>query len=173
MVMFAPLIGGAIGPLISGAVAETLGWRSVVWGSAALMGLCQILFLAMFRETYKVVILRKRAATLRRETGNDALRTAFDGEKSKETLWEAIVRPVKVFAGSKVLILICLFGSVMFSYFYVMSVTLADIMQDLYGFSPAEAGFSFIFFSKWPRTSPRLYYSRSHVQQAWAPSFPL
>lgn len=125
-VQLAPLVGGAIGPAISGAIAESLGWRRVVWMSVALAGACELVFLACFRETYRVPILRRRAARLRRETGNGALRTVFDlgGQRDAQKVWEAVMRPFLVFFGSGVLQAMCLFGGMVFTYFYIMSVTL-------------------------------------------------
>jgi len=148
-IMFAPLIGGAIGPAIAGAVAQSTGWRQVLWMSAALAGACELLFLFCFRETYKVPILRRRAAKMRSETGNAKLRTEFDGgERSWRLLWESVLRPVAVLFGSSVLIALSLFGSVVFSYFYVMAVTLPDILESRYGLSPALTGSAFMSFSE-------------------------
>lgn len=125
-VQVAPLVGGAIGPAISGAIAESLGWRRVILLSVALASCCEVVFLCCFRETYKVTILRRRAERLRRETGNAALKTLFDLEEKHDAakLWEAVMRPVLVFCSSSVLQALSLFGGLVFSYFYIMSVTL-------------------------------------------------
>ncbi|KAK7890096.1 hypothetical protein LTR67_008561 [Exophiala xenobiotica] len=170
-IMLAPLIGGAIGPAISGAIAQSLGWRQVVWMSVILASVCEVLFLTCFRETYKVPILRRKAAKLRQETGNMSLRTAFDIDidvdhddgdgdddddakttkrktsQPKTQFWESIMRPIVVFADSIVLQALALYGSMTFSYFYMMSTTLPDILQDIYHLSPAQTGSSFIVFS--------------------------
>ena len=57
------------------------------------------------------------------------------------------MRPAVVLFGSGVLQAMSLFGSVTFTYFYVMSTTLPDILQDIYGLSPAATGFAFVSFS--------------------------
>ena len=109
-----------------------------------------MVFLTCFRETYKVTILRRKAARLRLETRNPSLRTAFDVDddpKSKK-LWTAIVRPFTVLAGSGVLQILSLFGSIVFTYFYIMATTLPDILETMYGLSPAVAGSALISFSK-------------------------
>lgn len=150
LLLLAPLIGGAIGPAIAGAVAQSLGWRWVVWMSAILAGACELVFLTCFRETYKVPILLRRAAKLRRETGNTALRTAFDSDSdgSAKKFRSSIMRPATVFFGSGVLQVLSLFGSFVFTYFYIMSTTLPDILERFYGLSPAAVGSIFLFFSK-------------------------
>jgi MFS family permease len=150
-IMLAPLIGGAVGPAISGAIAQSSNWRNVIWMSTALAGACELAFLTCFRETYKVTILKRRAARLRKETGNLSLRTVFDTDE-KETrgreFWNSIMRPTTVFFGSGVLQAISLFGCVTFAFFYIMSTTLPDILEGIYGLPPALTGSAFICFSK-------------------------
>ncbi|KAI0453053.1 MFS transporter [Xylaria acuta] len=150
IIALAPLIGGSLGPAIGGAIAETLGWRWVLWLSVALALACEIIFFTLFRETYKVTILRRRAARLRTETGNPKLRTIFDtndGQSSLHKIWECAVRPAIVLSGSSVLQVVSLHGALMFSYYYVFSTTLPDILQQLYGLSAAATGLAFIAFS--------------------------
>ncbi|OAP63801.1 hypothetical protein AYL99_03028 [Fonsecaea erecta] len=152
-IMLAPLLGGAIGPAIAGAIAETLGWRQVLWVGVTLASACEIAFLTCFRETYKVTILNRRVARLRKETGNLALRTAVDVDdaeanvKGSTKLWDSVLRPFVVFFDSGVLQAMSLFGSLVFTYFYVMSTTLPDILEGIYGLSPALTGSMFITFS--------------------------
>ncbi|KAI0447642.1 MFS transporter [Xylaria telfairii] len=149
-IALAPLIGGSLGPAIGGAIAETLGWRWVLWMSAALAFTCEIIFFTFFRETYKVAILRRRAAKLRAETGNPKLRTVYDmndGQSSLHKIWECAVRPAIVLSDSSVLQVMSLHGALMFSYYYIFSTTLPDVLQQLYSLSAAETGLAFIWFS--------------------------
>lgn len=150
LIQLAPLIGGAVGPAISGAIAETLGWRKAMWMSVILATSCEVVFLTLFRETYKVPILRRKAARLRRETGNTSLRTVFDTDNSPRArkVWVAITRPFTVLAGSGVLQGLSLFGSIVFTYFYITATTLPDVLETMYGFSPAAAGSALVTFSK-------------------------
>ena len=149
LIALAPLVGGAIGPALAGYIAEGLGWRMVLWISAALALFCEVTFLLLFRETFKVKILSKRAAKLREETGNQNLRTVYElqGEAENASLWTQVMRPVVVLFGSGVLQAMSVFGSVVFTYFYVMSTTLPDILETIYGLSPAATGAAFMSFS--------------------------
>lgn len=150
-IMLAPLIGGAIGPAISGAIAETLGWREMLLISAGLATVCEIAFLTFFRETFKVPILNRRAARLRSESGDPTYRTVFEIENSKKTgsqFWEQVLRPFVVFFGSGVLQALSLIEAVAFTYFYVMSTTLPEILENMYNLSAAATGAAFIAFSK-------------------------
>lgn len=150
LIMLAPLLGGAIGPAIAGAIAETLGWRQILWMSAALMTTCEVVFLCCFRETYKVIILRRKATRLSKETGH-TLQTIYDVEESKqsstENFLESITRPFLVFFGSGVFQALSLFGGMTFTFYYIMTTTLPDILEGIYGLSPALTGFCFISIS--------------------------
>lgn len=151
LIMLAPLLGGAVGPAIAGAMAQSVGWRYVLWFSAALASAAELAFLMFFRETYKVRILRKRAKRLRTESGKASARTEFDddnpGKSSSEKLWATVMRPAVVLLDSGVLQALSLYGSVVFSWFYIMATTLPDILEDIYGLSPTMTGTAFMSFS--------------------------
>lgn len=149
LIMLAPLLGGAVGPGIAGAIVQTATWRHIMWMAIGLASAAELAFLLLFRETYKVAILQRRAAKLRNETGIQSLKTEFDGdEEGGSALWENMKRPAIVLSGSSVLQLFSLYGAVMFSFFYIMSTTLPDILLNLYGFDPALTGTSFMSFSE-------------------------
>jgi MFS family permease len=152
LIMLAPLLGGAIGPAISGAIAETLGWRNILYMAAIVAIICEIAFFTLLRETYKVPILQRRAARLREETKNESLRCAFEVDgKSDVVGWAAlrtaITRPVIVLVDSLVLQIISIYGGVVFTLYYIMATTFPTILREVYGFSPAKIGSSFLMFS--------------------------
>ncbi|KAI6856469.1 hypothetical protein KC338_g4503 [Hortaea werneckii] len=154
LVMLAPLIGGAVGPAIAGAIAQSSGWRQIMCMSLALAIFCEILFLTCFRETYKPVILRRRQNIHKRHATSSAdeqLETTPAGANEKITephaLRTAIIRPLKVFTGSFVLQILSLYGAVVFSLFYIMSTSLPEILREQYHLSPTLVGSSLISFS--------------------------
>ncbi|KAK7432205.1 hypothetical protein QQZ08_001150 [Neonectria magnoliae] len=139
LLMCAPLIGGAVGPVVSGLIAELVGWRVVVLIGAALAVACEVLFLTCFRETYKLTILRRRVQKM----GKGSARRG----PGMDVVLKSVSRPFSVLFGSGVLSALSLFGSVSFSYFYILSVSLPGILQDVYHFTPAETGSAFIALS--------------------------
>ncbi|KAK4131587.1 MFS general substrate transporter [Trichocladium antarcticum] len=159
LIYLAPLVGGAAGPLVASAVAQAYGWRAVVWMAAALSAACEVLFLTCFRETYKVAILRRRAAAMAAHAAGSGktFRTAFDddaeavgrGERAAgwRALRDAVLRPAVVLFGSGVLLVMSLFAAVVFTFFYVMSTTLGDILADRYHLSPIAVGSCYAVFS--------------------------
>lgn len=148
LVMLAPLIGGAVGPAISGAIAQTLGWRQVLLIAAGLAVVCEILFLTCFRETYKMAILRRRLKRVQEESGEFRKARLQNGHEDLWKLWHSITRPFAVLFGSSVLLMLSIFSAVGFSYFYVLCISLPQILQGVYGFTPAQTGSAFMSFSK-------------------------
>lgn len=150
LISFSPLIGGSIGPAIAGAIAEKIGWRWVLVISALLIGTAEALTLTCFRETYKVVILKRRANRLRVSEESAALITATDGKlkhRSGTELLESITRPFYVFGSSGVLLALALYGSLAFAHFYNISTTLPHILETKYGLTPKATGGCLIAFS--------------------------
>ncbi|KAI6355034.1 hypothetical protein MCOR31_011299 [Pyricularia oryzae] len=155
--IFAPMLGGAVGPMLSGAVAQTLGWRSFIWISAGLAAGCELIFLCFFRETYKVAILKKRRTAAVGEAKERSRRVAYgtvqDCQKvespasNRQMLYEAILRPGIVLWGSGVLLALAFAGSISFSYFYIISVTLPELLAERYGMTPVQTGASLLSWS--------------------------
>jgi MFS family permease len=158
LIMLAPLLGGAIGPAISGAIAETLGWRKILWMSGAVAIICEVLFFTLLRETYKVPILQRRAARLRKETKDESLKCAWEAGDADTTLWwsvlrTSITRPVTVMLDSSVLQILSFYGGLVFTFYYILATTLPGMLRDIYGFSPALTGSSFLTFSRYQSLS--------------------
>ncbi|KAJ5334370.1 uncharacterized protein N7506_008153 [Penicillium brevicompactum] len=141
LVMFIPLSGGTVGPVISGAILQTLGWRTVVWISVGMAIICQFLFIAFFQETYKIQILRRRMARVSREIGASEKRE--DPKTNLSSLRTSVMRPAVVLFKSGVLAALLPFGSFIFSHFYIVSTTLPDILKTAYGLPPSAIGLAF------------------------------
>ncbi|CAK7233403.1 hypothetical protein SEUCBS140593_008589 [Sporothrix eucalyptigena] len=186
LVQLTPLLGGAIGPAIGGALADTMGWRSVLWLSTGLGLACNLLVWAAFRETYAPAILRARRHRLREgreepyvpqtkqattaivhsSPSSSSLSSANSDNVSPTPpladpssvgtspsssglrhIRDAVLRPAILLADSFVLAALAIYGAIIFSYFYVMSVSLPDILENRYGFTSAATGSSFLVFS--------------------------
>ncbi|RAL60453.1 hypothetical protein DID88_000228 [Monilinia fructigena] len=130
--MLAPLLGGAVGPAITGEIAQSVGWRNVLWLAAVMAGVCE-----------------RRVARLKKENGDLALKAAVEEECEHTVIaiWTAVKRPAAVFGESFVLQMLSFHGAIMFTFFYILSTTLPEVLKNVYGFLPATIGFSFLFFS--------------------------
>jgi MFS family permease len=117
-IMLAPILGGAVGPAIAGSIADLVGWRSVLLLSATLASICEIAFFFLFKETYTVQ------------------------KRSKEDF----IRPIIIFWNSSILQAMAIFAGLAFTYFYIISTTLPDILEG-YELSPALIGVAFVSVS--------------------------
>lgn len=86
-----PMNGPVTGPIIGGFVAQYLGWRWTNWIVLILSGLGWILC-ASIKETYAPVILQKKAAKRRKETGDDRWWCRYDQKLSCRFPSRIIVR---------------------------------------------------------------------------------
>jgi multidrug resistance protein len=76
-----PANGPVYGPILGGFIFEYLGWRWTNW-VVLIFGSVVFGLMCCIKETYAPVILRQRAAKLRKETGDPRWWTRYDGEIS-------------------------------------------------------------------------------------------
>ncbi|KAG8731223.1 hypothetical protein FRC11_004697 [Ceratobasidium sp. 423] len=68
-------MGPCIGPLIGGFIGETIGWRWIYWVLFIFVGAVFAATVFLMPETLSPVLLRRRAARLRKETGDPTLKS--------------------------------------------------------------------------------------------------
>ncbi|RAH69839.1 MFS transporter [Aspergillus aculeatinus CBS 121060] len=142
-----PILGPVIGPIAGSFVCANIGWRWVFWIIAIATGVMLIATLFCYRETYSVVLLERKAAHLRKETGNEKYRSKFDrGTPRKEIFRLAAVRPVKLLFLSPTVLLMALFGAVSYGYLYLMFTTITAIFEEVYGWRQEICGLAYLGF---------------------------
>ncbi|KAI9752406.1 MAG: Meiotic Sister-Chromatid recombination aldehyde dehydrogenase [Chaenotheca gracillima] len=147
MAIFAmgPLLGPVIGPVIGGYLSEAKGWRWVFWLLALISGVVTISALVFMRETYPITLLKRKAARLRKSTGNQQLRSKLDtGIPPRELFARSIVRPAKMLLFSPIVLLLSLFMTVVYGYLYLLFTTFPLVFQEQYGFSTGSVGLAYI-----------------------------
>jgi len=70
-----PFIAPVLGPTVGGFLSEAKGWRWTFWFTAIVTGAFEICFLAAYRESYSVAILRRKTRRLQKQTGNKRFRS--------------------------------------------------------------------------------------------------
>lgn len=140
-----PFIAPVLGPTIGGFVSEAMGWRWTFWLTAITTGAFQVCFLVAYRESYKVTILERKARYLRKESGNDLLRSRYDtGVSSSRLLGQSMARPVKTLFLSPIVLFVSICGAFATSYTYVIITSLTQIFEDTYGFSTQLVGLAYL-----------------------------
>ncbi|KAF6224762.1 hypothetical protein HO133_009956 [Letharia lupina] len=141
----APLIGPVLGPVIGGYVSQAIGWRWLFWLAAIFAGVTEIGFLAFFRETYKVRILERKAARLRKVTGDDSYRSVHHVTHTiMGFLTVSVMRPARMLFLSPVIFLLGLYVALVYAYTYVLLTTMTEVFEQRYGFSTGSASLTFL-----------------------------
>ncbi|KAF5384078.1 hypothetical protein D9615_003429 [Tricholomella constricta] len=121
-------LGPCIGPLIGGWIGERAGWRWLYWVLFIFTGVCFI-FTLFIPETLAPVLLNRKAARLRKETGDDNNKTLEELERAPllETLQIAISHLSFVYA-------------LLYLLFFAFPIAFGEIR----GFSPGITGTTFV-----------------------------
>lgn len=106
-----------------------------------------ILTIIWYRESYGPVVLERKAARMRKATGNPDLRSIHDkGKLSPRLFATALARPLKLLFGSPIVFLMALYAATTYGYLYLMFTTITAIFTTEYGFSAGIAGLSYLGF---------------------------
>lgn len=120
-----------LGPIAGGVVSEAKGWRWTFWLTTIITGAFELGFLILYRETYKVAILSKKARRLNKPTTAGHFRTQYDtGISPLRLLGQSAIRPVKLFLVSSVISLVSICGAFASSYTYIIITTLTGVFED-------------------------------------------
>ncbi|KAI9663534.1 MAG: hypothetical protein M1831_002543 [Alyxoria varia] len=140
-----PLAGPVVGPVIGGFLSQAKGWRWVFWLLTIVGGTLAVTSVFLLRETYAPVILERKAARLRKETGNQNLRSKLDeGLPPREFFRRAVVRPTKLLFLSPIVFLLTLNVSIVFGYLYLLFTTFTYVFEAQYGFTTGTAGLTYL-----------------------------
>ena len=99
----------------------------------------------VWRETYAPILLARKAARLRAETGNSALRSKYDiGLAPWPYFKRGIGRAMKFLFGVPVVAFTSVYMGLLYSYFYLLIVTITPTFQEVYGFSTGVTGLAYL-----------------------------
>ncbi|KAI5358695.1 putative major facilitator superfamily, MFS transporter superfamily [Septoria linicola] len=113
-----PLLGPVIGPVCGGFLSEYV--------IAMATAVCAVAAFFVMRETYAPTLLEREAAKLRKETGNQDIRSKLDnGLTPKQLFLRAIVRPTKMLFLSPICGLMSLYMSLVLGCSYIFAIQTA------------------------------------------------
>ncbi|SMR47412.1 unnamed protein product [Zymoseptoria tritici ST99CH_3D1] len=145
MFMAATTWGPLLGPIVSGYVAPAMGWRWTYWVGLMIAGVTWP-FVMFLPETYGPVLLQRRAARLRRETGDAGIVAPIEMQRQtwQEFCTVVLTRPVRMFLNEWIVLFSCLYLSVAYAIFYIFFQAYPIIFQGVYGMSAGEQGLTFL-----------------------------
>ncbi|KAH7370005.1 major facilitator superfamily domain-containing protein [Rhexocercosporidium sp. MPI-PUGE-AT-0058] len=139
-----PMNGPVTGPLIGGFAAEYLGWRWTNWLVMILSGAGWI-FCSSMQETYAPVILQRKAAKMRKETGDDRWWCRYDQRSSLfQMLKVNLSRPFILSFTEPILWFWNAYIAIIYGILYLCFVAYPLIYTGLRGWSLGFTGLAFI-----------------------------
>lgn len=97
------------------------------------------------RESSHVILLQRKTDRLRRETGNQDLRSKLDrGLTPTQKFRQAIVRPTKMLLFSPIVFLLSFYMAIVYGYLYLLFTTITSVYERDYHWSSGVAGLSFL-----------------------------
>ncbi|KAL6231941.1 hypothetical protein BDW75DRAFT_29839 [Aspergillus navahoensis] len=118
----ATFVGPVLGPIVGGFLTDSyLGWRWTAWITLIASGSFGAFAWFVVPETYHPVLLQRRAAKLRKETGNQNLYAFLDQHKPTfgDIVRKYLFRPVQMLMLEPILILITLYLALVYGILYL------------------------------------------------------
>lgn len=155
-----PLLGPVIGPVIGGYLSQAKGWRWVFWLIAIIVsraipsqqsklsyqaGTISIAAFICLRESYPPVLLERKTKRLRKQTGNQELRSKLASPFTpREVFKMSIIRPMKMLLFSPIVLALSTFMAVVYGYLYLLFTTLTGVFESTYHFSSGAVGLTYL-----------------------------
>ncbi|KAF2795314.1 major facilitator superfamily transporter, partial [Melanomma pulvis-pyrius CBS 109.77] len=142
---FIPLLGPAIGPILGGLMVQEVNWRWLFYVLSIFDTFILILFIFFLPETHAQTILSRKAAALRKETG-EAYYTPENlvSPRITERLKVGLVRPFRLLFTQPVIQVVALILAIQFGLLYIVHSTFATLWTTRYKQTPAMSGLHYI-----------------------------
>ncbi|KAJ5991181.1 hypothetical protein N7522_011388 [Penicillium canescens] len=142
----APYCGPVLGPIVTGWINVGSGRLDLFfWVNLAFAGAIMIM-IGLVPETYAPLILKRRAARLRKETGNPNIIT--EQEKTNLTFRDiartSLIRPITMIMTEPVLDLMCMYIVLIYAMLYAFFFAYPVIFGKLYNYNDGQIGLMFI-----------------------------
>ncbi|KUL82940.1 hypothetical protein ZTR_10396 [Talaromyces verruculosus] len=139
-----PINGPVVGPILGGFVTQYLGWRWTCWISLMLGGVA-LAFSCIMKETYAPVILRKKAARLRKETDDTRWWCRYDYKVPlKDTMKTNLSRPFVMAVLEPICIFWNLYIGVVYGILYLCFTSYPIVFGEIRGWSLGVSGLAFL-----------------------------
>lgn len=96
-------------------------------------------------ETHAPTLLERKAARLRKETGNNGYKSRLDDSVSpKQRFLQSLVRPSRMLLFSPIVASTCIYIAILYGLLYILFTTFSEVFQGQYAFSSEASGLSFL-----------------------------
>ncbi|RDL38947.1 uncharacterized protein BP5553_03287 [Venustampulla echinocandica] len=145
MMAIGPILGPVVGPVAGGFVSQSLGWRWTYWIVAIAAVIWLVVAMIFMRETYARTLLERKAALLRKTTGNPALLVKGHEQLSPLVhLTNGLARPVKLLLFSPVVLLLSIYVALIFGLLFLCLSTYSTVFIKQYHFTIGTSGLAFL-----------------------------
>ncbi|KUJ15313.1 MFS general substrate transporter [Mollisia scopiformis] len=147
LVMGTPMLADFISPVAGAYIAQDLGWRWSIWLAAIVLGFFSLFLFLVLRETYAVVILRRKAARLQKKSvDGKKYRSKHQARVDASTILESVLRPMQILLHSPILMLTTSYMALKYGLLSLILATLTETMESTYPtvFSRGSVGLTFL-----------------------------
>ncbi|KAF5025997.1 hypothetical protein F66182_1899 [Fusarium sp. NRRL 66182] len=136
-----PSLGAAVGPLAGGFVQRSLGWRWTQW--IAVISTAALYIPVLFtRETYKKVVLRRRA--IRMGMGDSSSQQTSVARTARHFFTVLILRPLHMLFTEPIVALVSLYNGFIFGLLYTFIISVPWIYRHYYDFDATGESLSYL-----------------------------
>ncbi|OGE57808.1 hypothetical protein PENARI_c001G02537 [Penicillium arizonense] len=139
-----PLNGPVIGPVIGGFVTQYLGWRWMDW-IVLILSAIALVFAILLKETYAPTLLQKKAARLRKESGESRWWCRYDQKAGLyEILKLNLSRPFVMAVTEPICIFWNIYIAIIYGILYLCFVAYPIVFQEIRGWDLGLSGLAFL-----------------------------
>ncbi|KGO62045.1 Major facilitator superfamily domain, general substrate transporter [Penicillium expansum] len=141
------MIADFISPVAGAYIAHDLGWRWSIWLAVIVLGFFSLFLLAVLREIYAVVNLRRKAERLQKEsTDGKTYRSKYQAHVDASTIFESVMKPLQILAQSPIIILTTSYMAVTYALVSLILATITETMESTYPavFNSGSVGLTFL-----------------------------
>jgi multidrug resistance protein len=141
-----PLLGPAIGPIAGAWIAQSTSWRWMFWATAIADGFVLIFGVFYLKESYAPHLLYLKAKRLRRETGNQSLRTKYKDLEGTalQKITVSTLRSFQMLFTQPIVIVLALYNAYAFGLMYLVLSTFTVLFKQTYDETTGIAGLNYI-----------------------------
>ncbi|OSX60466.1 hypothetical protein POSPLADRAFT_1075116 [Postia placenta MAD-698-R-SB12] len=141
-----PFLGPVVGPLISGFICQHVDWRwtyrvLLIWQFVTIL-----LLVFLVPETYEPVLLKKKAAKLRKETGDEKYWAPLDRREGSlaHAIMVSCYTPFKLLFYDRMALFLDTWNALILGILYLAFQAFPIIFENGHGFSMQDTGMSFL-----------------------------